>query len=98
MYVWVQVDGVALDEIVVGDGQHARKNNLPGQGALLKPIYVCMYVCYMYVCMCVYGIDKRFSCWSGSNGMFGRASDGSRVTRPEVVTSALKVSMRRSSE
>ena len=89
MYVWVQVDGVALDEIVVGDGQHARKNNLPGQGALLKP---------MYVCMCAYGIDKRFSCWSGSNGMFGRASDGSRVTRPEVVTSALKVSMGRSSE
>jgi hypothetical protein len=51
MYVWVQVDGVALDEIVVGDGQHARKNNLPGQGALLKPIYVCMYVICMYVCV-----------------------------------------------
>eukprot|EP01036_Dinobryon_divergens_P026386 gene26386-35026_t len=51
------VDGVALDEIVIGDADQARRNALPG-----------------------------------TNGMFGRASDGSRVTRPEVVTSALKFS------
>lgn len=32
--VWLQVDGVALDEIVIGDADQARRNALPGQGAL----------------------------------------------------------------
>ena len=32
--MWLQVDGVALDEIVIGDADQARRNALPGQGAL----------------------------------------------------------------
>ena len=61
-------------------------------------VYVCMYVCMyvpcdLYILLVIVLSECLSVCLhaAGTNGMFGRASDGSRVTRPEVITSALKV-------